>query len=82
MHHDNKARMDSGEPLDYGRTGRSPDPGDLLSRGSACLFQTLDEAKAALNESLDRAIAKGDEYPKTHWFSFVRVYGPGDDREP
>jgi hypothetical protein len=62
------------DPMSYGR-GREPFPLDLLRRGRMHIFDTIDDAKDALSETLRRAMEEKAPWakPGKAKFTFVEV---------
>ena len=62
------------EPMSYGR-GREPSPLTLLRRGRMHLFETVQDAKTALSETLIAAMAEKATWakPGKAKFTFVEV---------
>lgn len=59
-------------PLSYGR-GKEPSHDQLLRRDRATLFATEREAWAALEVTLKKATADGDEWPKKFQYAIIEV---------
>jgi hypothetical protein len=60
------------EPMAYG-SDKDPEPDMLLHSRGATLFESIEEARKALKDTLIKADLMGHEWPSNRIYSFVPV---------